>query len=67
MLKSYLGKGIITNLSAKKMYDLKNYNYNTDEIYYLPGEMIQGEKYEEYIVDNDELEEMVINLFYEEM
>ena len=66
MLKSYLGKGIITDLSAKKMYDLKNYNYNTDKIYYLPGEMIQGEKYEEYIVDNDELEEMVIDLFYEE-
>lgn len=66
MLSSYLGKGIITNLSAREMDDLKNYQYNTDEIYYLPGEMIQGEKYEEYIVDNDALEEMVINLFYEE-
>ncbi len=66
MLSSYLGKGIITNLSAREMDDLKTYQYNTDEIYYLPGEMIQGEKYEEYIVDNDALEEMVIDLFYEE-
>ncbi len=66
MLSSYLGKGLITNLSAREMDDLKNYQYNTDEIYYLPGEMIQGEKYEEYIVNNDALEEMVIDLFYEE-
>ncbi len=66
MLSSYLGKGLITNLSAREMDDLKTYQYNKDEIYYLPGEMIQGEKYEEYIVDNDALEEMVIDLFYEE-
>ncbi len=67
MIKSYLGKGVITNLTSRELDDLKNYDYNTDEIYYLPGEMVQGEKYEEYVVDNTELEEMVIELFYKEV
>ena len=66
MLNSYLGRGIVTNLSANEMDELRNYDYNTDEIYSLPGEMIQGDKFEEYVVDNDELEELVIDLFYEE-
>jgi len=37
-----------------------------DIIQVVPGEQTKGEEFEEYIVDDEALKEMIINIFYEE-
>jgi len=40
-------------------------SFSTENIYTLPGEIIRGEKYEEYYLDQVGVAEIVINLLYE--
>ena len=63
-LNQFIGNEVITDLNAAELNSLINYEYDTDNVLYLPGEMVQGEEYEEYNVDNTELEKMIIDLFY---
>ena len=63
-LNQFIGSEVITDLNAGELNSLINYEYDTDNVLYLPGEMVQGEEYEEYNVDNTELEKMIIDLFY---
>ena len=63
-LNQFIGSEVITDLNASELNSLINYEYDTDNVLYLPGEMVQGEEYEEYNVDNTELEKMIIDLFY---
>ena len=65
-ISQYIGSTILTDLKSSELNELVKYDYNTDNVLYLPGEMVQGEEYEEYNVDNTELQEMIINLFYTE-
>ncbi len=65
-ISPYVGTYIITDLNADQMNDLCGYEYLTDEIQYLPGEMVQGEVYEEYYVDEEQLQDMLIRTFYRE-
>ncbi len=65
-LNQFIGSKVLTDLKASELNSLINYDYNTDNVLYLPGEMVQGEEYEEFNVDNTELEKMIIDLFYTE-
>lgn len=65
-ISQFIGSTILTDLKSSELNELVKYDYNTDNVLYLPGEMVQGEEYEEYNVDNTELQEMIINLFYTE-
>ena len=65
-LSQFIGSTVLTDLKASELNELINYDYNTDNVLYLPGEMVQGEEYEEYNVDNTELEKMIVDLFYTE-
>lgn len=42
-----------------------NYDFDVNNMYSLQGEVIQGNKFEEFYVDEDALQELVVNLFYE--
>ena len=57
----------VTNIQlADLMVELKDYQYN-GKMYSLPGQMKQGKEYEEYIVDDEDLYELVLKIFYEEV
>lgn len=61
---------IYTNLSTDRIMILlmmaKDYNVENIQFYNLPGETRMGEEYEEFYVDQAELTEMILELFYEE-
>ena len=42
-----------------------NYHFDQSSIYSLEGETVQGDKFEEFYVDEDALYEMIIDIFYE--
>ncbi len=65
-LQPFLDNVILTNLSAEEMSQLKDYTYDTENVLTLPGQMVQGEEFEEYQVDNSQLEALIIQLFYQE-
>ena len=54
---------IVTDLTLDEMDRLSRYPMNK-EIQMVPGEVQQGEKYDEFIVDSEKLKEIVIKLFY---
>ena len=41
-------------------------SFNEENMYSLPGEIVKGEMYEEYHLNDDAVKELVIKLFYEE-
>ncbi|MCD8218064.1 MAG: LCP family protein [Clostridiales bacterium] len=67
IISPWLGSDLITDLTAEELNALSSYTYLTDEVQYLPGEMRQGEVYEEYYVDEDALQDLLIELFYTEV
>ncbi len=46
--------------------EVQNYTYS-GKMYSLPGEMYEGENFEEYYVDEEALYKMIIDIFYEEV
>ena len=67
VLSPYLDTYVLTDLDADQMNALTKYTYLTDEIAYLPGEMEMGDEYEEYYVDADALQDLLIRTFYTEV
>ena len=65
-LNDYVGNRILTDLKTNELRSLVSCHYNTDTILTLPGEMVQGEEYEEYNVDNTALQDMIVQRFYVE-
>ena len=43
------------------------YNYDENNMYIVPGEMQQGEVWEEYIVDQDEFYDLIMEVFYKKV
>ncbi|MDY2628725.1 MAG: LCP family protein [Lachnospiraceae bacterium] len=56
---------LVTDLSGDQINELAEYDLNEEEILYVPGEIQDGEKYEEYHVDEQALEELLISTFYQ--
>ncbi len=66
-LSPFLDNYILTDLDAGQLEALKNYEYKTDDVHYLPGETTMGEKYEEFHIDETKLQQMLIDNFYTEV
>ena len=64
LLSPYFDTYILTDLTAEELNSLASYTYLTDEVAYLPGEALQGEVYEEFYADDEELQALVIEMFY---
>lgn len=67
LLSPYLDTYVVTDLTAEELKAMKNYEYLTDSVLYLPGETTEGEEYEEYYVDEEELQNLIIETFYVEV
>ena len=64
ILSPFLDRYIVTDLDSDQIDALSSYNYLTDEVQYLPGESVMGEKYEEFHVNEDQLQEQLIETYY---
>jgi len=59
---------IVTNIDFVKLAeDISEYEFDASQMYDVPGETIMGERFAEYYVDEYELYDMIINIFYEEV
>lgn len=57
----------VTNMSVGDLVlELSDYTYS-GQMYSLPGEMVMGQEYEEYYVDDEDLYQLMIDIFYEEV
>lgn len=55
---------VVLDMSAKDINELAEYGLSTKDIYTVPGEVQAGTEHDEFIVNEDELYELVINMFY---
>lgn len=66
-IQSYIdaaGNGLTTDMDADTMYSIRT--YQLEDIYTLPGEYVSGEVHDEFYIDDDALQDLVIELFYVE-
>ncbi len=58
----------VTDISIDEMTYLltrcNGYSFSEDEVYFIPGETVKGIEYEEFYVDKEKLNELMIELFY---
>lgn len=66
-ISPYIGEYILTDMDADEINALATYEYLTNEVYYLPGEEVANGDYEEFYVDEDELQDLLIGMFYTEV
>lgn len=64
VIEPYLGNHVITDMSAEYIDSLSDYNYTNCRVDLVPGEMVMGERYEEYYIDEEALQEYIINNYY---
>lgn len=57
-------KYMITDLDKSDYSRLKEYDLSEHPIYTVPGTVQQGEKYEEFVADDEGLYDLVMSLFY---
>lgn len=64
-------KQMVTSISLDQAVYLcteyMNSSFNTDNIYTIDGEVTMGEKYAEFLVDDDALYQLILDVFYEEV
>lgn len=44
--------------------DCLNYEIDTENIISMPGQIVQGNEFEEYYIDEEQLEDIIVRLFY---
>ncbi|MCD7982248.1 MAG: LCP family protein [Clostridiales bacterium] len=67
-ISPYIGDYILTDMDDSEINALATYEYLTDDVQYLPGEETVGDDgYEEFHTDSDELQDLVIRMFYTEV
>ncbi len=61
---------IVTDISlTESVYlatQIRKYSFEEGRFYYLPGETVMGDKYEEFYVDEEALQQMILNVFCEQ-
>ena len=66
-----LGANMCTNITVEDITylvpELLDITLDTENIAMVPGEVVQGEEFEEYHVDDDALKDLVISRYYEEV
>lgn len=63
LLMDSAGDYLSTDLKADEIKHLSDYNY-TEEIVRVPGEVVEGAEHDEFIVNDEKLYEIIIELFY---
>lgn len=62
-------KYMVTNIDLSSFTYLATecvgYNFNIDNMYSLQGEVLQGNNFEEFYVDEEALQDLIVELFYE--
>lgn len=59
---------IVTNIDfASLAEEISQYKYDSSRMYTVPGEMVMGEIYEEYYVDEKKFYNMIIDIFYQKV
>ncbi len=61
----YMVTNIDLNAFTYMVTEYIGYNFDIENIYSLEGEVIQGNNFEEFYVDDEALQELIIKLFYE--
>lgn len=64
-VRKYMVTDIDLNEFTYMITEYLDYNFDIDNLYSLEGEVIQGNNFEEFYVDEDALQELIIELFYE--
>ena len=68
-LFSTLQKYMVTDLNLSSYTYLAtetmDYSFSRENIYSVKGETLQGEQFEEFYLDDDALQELIVKLFYE--
>ena len=54
---------MVTDISEEELEKMINYEFE-GKVEKVPGTVQKGEKYDEFIIDNEKLQEKVINMFY---
>ena len=66
-----LSKYMVTDISVDEVGYLAtqvlNYSFDSDNMHVLEGQITEGEKYEEFWVDEDALYRLILDTFYEEI
>ena len=65
VLKKYMVTTIGADSFTYIVTEIIGYDFDPDSIYSLKGETVMGDEYEEFHVDEQALQELIIKLFYE--
>lgn len=66
-LQQYIVTDIDYNSFTYLTTELLNYQFDLNNIYSVPGESIQGNTFEEFYIDSEELDRLILELFYEKV
>ena len=62
---------MVTDISVDEVSYLATqalgYSFDSDNMHVLQGEIVQGERFEEFYVDEDALYRLILDVFYEEV
>ena len=61
---SFLKPYMVTDMNAQQIDGFANYEFESEETQYLPGEVREGAEHDEFYVDEDDLYDLVIKTFY---
>ncbi|MDE7130665.1 MAG: LCP family protein [Lachnospiraceae bacterium] len=64
-VRKYMVTDIDLNEFTYMVTEYINYDFNRENMYSLQGETVQGSNFEEFYVDEDSLQDLIIELFYE--
>ena len=64
-VRKYMVTDIDLNEFTYMVTEYLNYDFDRENMYSLQGETVQGSNFEEFYVDGDALQDLIIELFYE--
>lgn len=63
-LDSMLSPYIVSDLTTEDLEELIDYEWTAENVTYVPGKVVTGEKNEEFHVNEEKLQEIIIDMFY---
>ena len=64
-VRKYMVTDIDLNEFTYMVTEYMDYDFNRENMYSLQGETVQGSNFEEFYVDDDSLQDLIIEMFYE--
>ena len=65
IVQKYMVTNVDVNSFTYLVAELLDYEIKLDSMYGIAGEVVQGNNFEEYYIDDEALEKMIIDLFFE--